>query len=1061
MSFLVGLLGGGKSQAKQSPAVSGLQLQSSAQGKAVIVTYGTTRVAPNMLWYGDFVATQVQSSAGGGGKGGVTGGGGGKGGGGGSGSYNYATAVAMSLGEGQLVGVGQVYVDKNIKTLAELGLSLFNGSLGQAAWGYLTTNHPTQALGYNRTAYVAASSYQLGNSAQLPNNNFEVQGIFSNQAAQEVIGEQDTIPASPYQLTVEYAAHFIVDRGVIDQAGNVYTAVSSAPGNQQYKVAAGVYTFSPLNVGVIVNINYSASVGPDADPSLVVADILSNPYYGAGFPASRIGSLVAYQNYCLATGLMISPSYDTQGQVASVLTDIATATNSNWVWSQGQLTLVPYGDKTISGNGKTFQPPQQPLFSLDDDDFERQSNGAGGASAASNDDPILLTRKRQSDAFNSIKLEWLDRNHSYNPAIIEAKDQAMINTYGLRQDAARQFHMFANGNAARLSVQLQLQRQAIRNIYSFQLDQRYIVLDPMDLVAITDTRLGLNAQWVRITEITENDDYTISVTAEEYLGGTGNAPVYSYQSGTSAFSADYNASPASPNVPVIWEPPVQVAFTGGLEVDLAVSGNSFWGGCQVWISSDGTNYKYGGTITGSARQGILNTPLPVGMDPDTVNTLSVNLSESNGELLSGTQADADDYHTLCYVDGEMISYETATLVTTNNYNLTYLRRGVYGTPISSHAAGAQFARVDGGVFSYPYNRSNVGQTLYIKLLSFNIYGGGLQTLSDVTPYTHVITGPPLSDAPQNFQVTQSGNAVAFSWLDLINDVGLLGYDIAYGDVGSSWDQKELLTEAARGTEMTNAEVKPGDWEFSIRGHDIAGNLGAESKVEFNVANPNALLIDAAQEPDWLGTVSGFVRHPSGVLVPDNLYTPSHYSDYTPFDQMVPDPVSSAYYITPTFDIGKNLNTRIYDSQSATLGPDDSGASATLQFAIDTWLTGETDPNSFTNWSLAYVNMRYIKAKLTYSGISAGNVSFINDFTLFGDLAANVQQSGTLVVAPGGTVLTFPNPYNSAPYVTATPVASTALYASVVSPTGDQCTIHVWDHTGSDVGGTVNWNAIGA
>src|SRR5205085_9329137 len=122
---------------------------------------------------------------------------------------------------------------------------------------------------------------------------------------------------------------------------------------------------------------------------------------------------------------------------------------------------------------------------------------------------------------------------------------------------------------------------------------------------------------------------------------------------------------------------------GDLEIWVIASGGANWGGCQVWVSSDGNTYALAGTIYRGARQGTLTATLPSHADPDTADTLSVDLSESQGQLLSGTQADADDFVTLCYCDGELLSYSTATLTAAHRYDLSYLRRGVYGPPIGA------------------------------------------------------------------------------------------------------------------------------------------------------------------------------------------------------------------------------------------------------------------------------------------------------------------------------------------------------------------------------------------
>jgi hypothetical protein len=183
---------------------------------------------------------------------------------------------------------------------------------------------------------------------------------------------------------------------------------------------------------------------------------------------------------------------------------------------------------------------------------------------------------------------------------------------------------------------------------------------------------------------------------------------------------------------------------------IIATGGALWGGCQVWVSSDGNTYAMAGTIYRGGRQGVLTATLPSHADPDTGNTLSLDLSESRGQLLSGTMADADDFVTLCYCGGELVSFETATLTSAYHYDLTYLRRGAYGTPVGAHASGAGFARLgpnDPSLFRYRYPASFVGKTVYVKLPAFNIFGQALQDLSGLTATTYTLTGNGAAAAP--------------------------------------------------------------------------------------------------------------------------------------------------------------------------------------------------------------------------------------------------------------------------------------------------------------------------
>ena len=474
---------------------------------------------------------------------------------------------------------------------------------------------------------------------------------------------------------------------------------------------------------------------PDADPRDIVVDVLTNGRYGIGFPSARLGDLSVFSNYCRAAGMVVSPLFDTQQDAATQVNQIVQDCNAEFVWSGASLTIVPYGDADLSANSATYTAPAAALYSLTDDDF--LDNGSS--------DPVQCSRARPSDRMNSVKLEWLNRSNQYNIEVVEADDQAAIETYGLRTDQPSQSHWFCDLGAATMSATLQLQRQAVRNQYSFTLGWRYCLLDPMDIIEITDANLGLSQQWCRIVSIAEDDTGNLAIVAEDYLHGAGSAPLYSYQSG-SPFIANYNVAPGSANAPLIFEPPPAMLAANSItapQILVGASGGANWGGCDVWLSLDGSTYQRMGRIGSRARQGILHANLASGSDPDTTDTLSVDLSESGGALLSGTLSDANAFRTLCYVDGELIAYETATLTGATLYGLTTLRRGVYGSAIAAHAAGTEFCRLDDNILwiDLPVTPvSYVGQTLYLKLLSFNLYGGAQETLASVSAYSYVPGG---------------------------------------------------------------------------------------------------------------------------------------------------------------------------------------------------------------------------------------------------------------------------------------------------------------------------------
>ena len=76
-------------------------------------------------------------------------------------------------------------------------------------------------------------------------------------------------------------------------------------------------------------------------------------------------------------------------------------------------------------------------------------------------------------------------------------------------------------------------------------------------------------------------------------------------------------------------------------------------------------------------------------------------------------------------------------------------------------AARRFARLDDAIVKLSYDKSQIGSTIYLKLVSFNLWSGGAQQLADVTPYAHVITGPPRPPNVTGFTAAAIGRGGRF------------------------------------------------------------------------------------------------------------------------------------------------------------------------------------------------------------------------------------------------------------------------------------------------------------
>lgn len=291
---------------------------------------------------------------------------------------------------------------------------------------------------------------------------------------------------------------------------------------------------------------------PDADPRDWITNLLTNQYWSVHFPTGNLDALTSFSNWCKATGMVISDTLVSQQALTSYLQKLMEALCAEFVWSGGLLTIVPYGDVAITANGATYTPAA-PLagVSIGDDDFLPLQSGATGLS---NQSRVQITRARAADFDNWVQVDYLDRSNSYNHAVAEAKDELQIELLGYANIKAgvRSYSFFKLQAAALASAHLQLGRQLVRNTYQFSLGRQWCFLDPMDILPITDSGAGLASKLVRIKEITEQQDGSFSIVAEEYLQGT--ATPYNYGSNSVASGPPICSDPGPTNYAVIDAP---------------------------------------------------------------------------------------------------------------------------------------------------------------------------------------------------------------------------------------------------------------------------------------------------------------------------------------------------------------------------------------------------------------------------------------------------------------------------------------------------------------------------
>ena len=544
----------------------------------------------------------------------------------------------------------------------------------------------------------------------------------------------------------------------------------------------------------------STGDGVDVNPADYIRALLDR----VGLSDVNIENLDEYRKYCKEADLLISTPADAdESAVRDIVKEITGLTNAHIFWSNDQYKIVIIEDRP-AGN---WTPDKTVQYDLTADDFIPQSDGA----------LVTYQRKDSADIYNRFPVEFSNRANSYEKESVAYQFSEDIANHGLRQaNTINARYMYTKERAVKVAEMAARKNKYGRNQYTFTLDWAFCRLEPGDLVRISDKYSGIDKQVVRVTAVTEDDSGMLTVTAVSVPPGNYSAATYDVHDVDRPY-IDYNKA-APDTLPVIFQPPADLT-ADGLELWIAAKGKADgWGGCTVYVSDDNTNYRTVGQIAGSARCGKLTQPLSPMPNHPSGNQAIVTC---NDQLLSGTLQDAERKNTLCWVDGECMSYMTATLQSSGAWLLSGLIRGQCNTTVRMHAKDTDFVRLDNSVFKVPFAKDDLGKKIYIKFCSYNIFGAGNQELSEVKAYEYTLA---------SYYIPPVTNITAYNRYRQLAD-GVSRYDIVVnwtppelqsylqGDVWyktSNAQAKDLvIKEGTKGSELGF----DGEWTFGGSGKD--------------------------------------------------------------------------------------------------------------------------------------------------------------------------------------------------------------------------------------------------
>lgn len=519
---------------------------------------------------------------------------------------------------------------------------------------------------------------------------------------------------------------------------------------------------------------------------------------------TNLGSVVSY--LCQLGGLTAGQIDVTQlttpikgykvsnrGSIRSAIEPLASAFFFDAVESNQKIKFVARGTTTLADT-------------LTEDDIDAREPGSAPG------DLLHTSRKMEMELPYEILVSFANVNNSF----LQGNQYARRHNTLSRSQVKVELPISLDPPEAKIIAHTMLNHAwTATSAYKFLTSRKKTELEPTDVInVITD---GTS----HVLRITKKDESSKGVIAFE--GEPEDAGLWDYTDpgyiNVPANIPFFSGPPGNTNVPVIFD-----SSADSFEITVAACGASAdWGGCTVWVSLDGIEYTPYGVIKGASVMGVTTTLLAAVADPDTTSTLGVNMSSSHKQLLSVSQESSDIGVTTCYIGDEFITFKDSALVSADNYNLTNLHRGFRNTTPTSHAIGTPLVLLGSSNFTYSYVESQIGNTIYFKVTSFNKHGLAEQSEAAVTAYPFVITGP--SGTPAD--VTNVIVSPEYLIWGATDDFAVKGQEIRLG--GTNWETADFVARVDS-TEYPLLPMPVGSYTFRVKNFYANGNLSVNAST---------------------------------------------------------------------------------------------------------------------------------------------------------------------------------------------------------------------------------------